>query len=436
MQEFGEELRELKHASSFGEKEPKPSGRGGHRAKADETNNLSRSELGQKEEEARRAVGWDDFPAVDHQLKTGVQSASANPITLNTDSHLADQRPPDSQRRQYLPTNLKSGAKIRSSIPARSAQETQFDGQRSNQQDSIEPQNSAVFQAFFSNVERMKQTQSKFPGNSGSNPAPGDRAKSSLSQKDPIVVPKDPYSAVKLNKKVERKIISSLIGEVDPAPVQKAEAPSAPLRPLAETLATKARAEPVPGPQPSPQSVRLPTRESPRALPLPPTDGDFSLQNYVDLGQFPIYHNPKSLLYLKASSLFNDTILFENESLSLFCRTDRRLLVSSRQVVLVLTFKPKKTGASLISFLENEGVIKIEPENLVVKDFDHPVEQSVFFSQNDRRLVGGFPVLNVTVGPHGYEENARVVLPFTINKYLRGDSLGLEQVLRFLESVG
>lgn len=241
------------------------------------------------------------------------------------------------------------------------------------------------------------------------------KSRSFLNDKEPLVVPKDPNSSTYLNKKVEKKILSSLLGPEDPSPANYQFSANI------EKKTVAARANPV--------------RESGEHLgkPLVP---ETAIESYIKLGQFPLYGITKNLLYLKASSLFNDTILFENDALSLFCRTEKGLLAQTNQVVLVLTFKPKVAGTNLITFLESEASIRVEPENLLVQDFSQPAEQSVYFAPEDRRLIDGFPVINVSIGPRGAEENLRIVLPFTINKYLRGEPLSLDQVMRYLESVG
>lgn len=365
MQEFGQELKDLKQTSLLA---------GDAKRAAEETHNAS---LGDALRESRRHANWDDFPAVDQQRKAA-QSAFVHPAEI-------DSQRPLRQSEAAKSTNLREVPKI---------------GARP-----------ALFHEFFSKVEAMKRQPNR--GDSQSQVAQGGhrREKSSLSQKDLIAVPSDPRSDIDLNKKVEQRIISSLIGEVEfeePKQLRPAE---------------------------SPRSLP-PVRQSPRETRESDPIDEFALRHYIDLAGFEAYEQPKNLLYLKASSLFNDTILFENDFLSLFCRTVKRLLASGGEVGLVLTFKPKVAGANLIAFLENEAGVRVEPQNLVVQNFSEPCEQTVFLGQATKRPVDGFPVVSVTAGPRHSEVTNRVVLPFTVNKYLRGEPLGLEQVMQFLENVG
>lgn len=345
----------------------------------------------------KQTIVWDDFgPEVpqDHAQSAYVQGRG------------------DGGRRDYLPTNLKSKITVKGRVAEQLGRSQQ---PRDADQSAGETSNgSAIFQAFFTNVEKMKKTNLRSAG--AQVPAGSHRkSRSFLNEKEPLVVPKDPNSSTYLNRKVEQRIISSLMGPDEPSPVTYQFSANF------EKKSAAARANPV--------------RESGESFgrPLVP---DPQIESYIKLGQFPLYAITRNLLYLKASSLFNDTILFENDALSLFCRTEKRLLAETNQVVLVLTFKPKMAGTNLITFLESETGIRVEPENLLVQDFSQPAEQSVYFAPEDRRLLEGFPVINVTIGPRGAEETLRIVLPFTINKYLRGEPLSLDQVMRYLESVG
>lgn len=313
-----------------------------------------------------------------------------------------------SGRKDYLPTNLKTKLTVK-------AKTTQMLGTSSG---SASPQNPAIFEAFYANMEKMKGVRSP-TSQTGGRGDPQRKSRSFLSDKDALIVPKDPNSTSRWNKKVEQRIISSLMGPD--------EEPLPPYHPPYQVSPNIAK--------PAVPRKPLPTRESGESFHKMVVTESL-LDSYMPLGQYPLYEAPKNLLYLKASSLFNDTILFENEALSIFCRTDKRLLADSNQVVLVLTYRPKAAGINLITFLENEGTVRVVPDNLLIQNFSQPTEQSVFFAPEDKRLVNGFPVMNVTVGPRGAEDNLRVVLPFTVNKYLRSEPFSLDQVMRYLESVG
>ena len=365
---------------------------------ADETHNQSIAhEVIGHISEVKQTIVWDDFgPEVPqgHAQSAYIQGRV------------------ESGRRDYLPTNLKSKIAVKGRTTEQLARSQQ--PRDANQSGADNSNGSVIFQAFFNNVEKMKGTSLKTKG--AQVPAGSHRkSRSFLNEKAALVIPKDPNTSTYLNKKVGQKIISSLLGPEDPAPVAYQ---------FSSNIEKK-----------MPVHRMNPVRESGESF-TRTLSADASVESYIKLGQFPLYAITKNLLYLKASSLFNDTILFENDSLSLFCRTDKRLLADTNQVVLVLTFKPKVAGTNLITFLETEGAIRVEPENLLVQDFSQPAEQSIYFAPEDRRLAEGFPVINVTVGPRGAEETLRIVLPFTINKYLRGEPLSLDQVMRYLETVG
>lgn len=364
MQEFGQELKDLKQTSMLMD-----NGRRAH----EETRNYSQAE---ELRDSKRHANWDDFPPVDQQKKVA-QSAFVNPTEADSQHFLRQSEAPKS-------TNLRERPKIGASP--------------------------ALFQEIFTKVEAMKQQPNKTGSQSQVSQSGHRRDKSSLSQKSQIVIPSDLKTDVSLNKKVEQRIISSLIGEVN----------------FEEQLSKRTES----------QRSLPPVKQSPKEQRESDPIDEFALNHYIDLSAFQTYEQPKNLLYLKASSLFNDTILFENDFLSLFCRTDKRALISDGQVALVLTFKPKIGGSNLITFIENELSVRVEPQNLVVQNFGEVCEQTVVLSHNDKRPIEGFPVLSVTVGPRHNETTHRIVLPFTVNKYLRGDPLSLEQVMQFLENVG
>lgn len=406
MQEFSEELKDLKQASFVAEKSAPQ--RVGGKGQADETNNLSRSNYQQQPGDGQKVVGWDDF----------------EPVYPGDVMHSAVlQKMPPSERKEQLPTSLKSNLKVKPGTASVPFQEKPAGPSQMSQ--SGLP---TIYHAFFSNVEKMKMSQSRLSQSAFGSAKNG---RSVFSEKDALVIPKDPKSTAQWDRQVEQKIISSLLGPLEVAPAAQLPAKRVQAVYAEPPLHKRSLPRETPVAHQLEQALKTRVQQVPEEL----QTADLANNSYMELDAYPIYQAPKNLLYLKASSLFNDTILFENEALSLFCRTDKRLLGKTNQVVLVLTYKPKVAGANLIAFLENEEVAKVEPDNLVVRDFEVPVEQSVLFSPSDKQAIRGFPVMNVTMGRPGSEDNIRVVLPFTINKFLRGDPLTMDQVVKYLETV-
>lgn len=141
-------------------------------------------------------------------------------------------------------------------------------------------------------------------------------------------------------------------------------------------------------------------------------------------------------IYLKASSLFNDTILFENDLVYVSCRTDKSRLGPQGVIGLVLTMRPKETGQELICFVEDEQVVRAEPQNIASKSFENDFEQRVYLAADQRAEVGSFPVWNLTVGPRDSSLNIRLALPFTVNKFALSEVISVEEALSYREEVG
>ena len=123
----------------------------------------------------------------------------------------------------------------------------------------------------------------------------------SIDDKEVYLVPKDIQTSDKLNLKIEHEILKNL-EEQDNFEYLKST--------LEENLANSHLQM-----KENNEKLKFPINDESHFSPTP-TDMvqiDPSFAGYLNLHGFPLYLIPKNHLYLKASSLFNDTILFENE---------------------------------------------------------------------------------------------------------------------------
>lgn len=62
---------------------------------------------------------------------------------------------------------------------------------------------------------------------------------------------------------------------------------------------------------------------------------------FFDNSLFPVYKNSPFSVYLKASSLFNKSLLYENELINIYCNT---IHTNPNQIILELILEPQVVG--------------------------------------------------------------------------------------------
>lgn len=323
-------------------------------------------------------------------------------------------------RKNYIPENLNNKLLVRKEPQPESRVIPEGAFQKQKMKDTIENKDNEIYKTFFTKFEKMKESSLKSDKKICKN-----SAGFSSDSNEIMLVPKEIHAPDVLELKIEHEIIKDL------------EDPDYDNEENSIVDFEQKMPEKIPSEEFYYEKAEYPVKEQENYSPnqtssLQPNS---PIVSYLNLNNLPLFFIPKNLLYLKASSLFNDTILFENDDMSLFCKTDRSLLQKTGYIILVLTMRPKNPKIELISFLENEEKIKIEPQNLTVKNFDRDFEQSVFFSMDDKEKLQGFPILNILVGSRENPQNIRVMLPFTINKYLFNQQINLEEILKYLENV-
>ncbi len=70
-----------------------------------------------------------------------------------------------------------------------------------------------------------------------------------------------------------------------------------------------------------------------------------------DLKQYDFFKLKKNELYLKAFSLFENSIVYEDESLSIFCKSISKINRSEKEVKISLIFEPQVADTSISTYM-------------------------------------------------------------------------------------
>ena len=234
---------------------------------------------------------------------------------INKESNLKNS---SAKFKNYLPSNLNNKIKIRGGIESQSMIPlTTFENRNENEVGK----NPEIYQDFFKKMEKMKQThpKSKFGDNQFNKNKLGSDVKESL------VVPLNLERNPKRDMKIQREILQHLEEQI------RLETGSELVN---ETINEEENGV-------IEEVVDLPIKLIKTAS-VPVSTESNKIENYDNHPQanmnFEGQNNP---IYLKASSLFNDTILYENELIFVSCKTDKSLLAKKGLIVLVLTIKPR-----------------------------------------------------------------------------------------------
>ena len=148
-----------------------------------------------------------------------------------------------------------------------------------------------------------------------------------------------------------------------------------------------------------------------------------SLKKYIDLSKMPIYEDIKNLINLKASSLFNQTTLFENDILQIACLT--KLIKNDRMsfVEIKLTYSPKLEGVELTLKVENIDEFRVEPKSITNIVFNKTIEQLFILDITSNLKITNFPILELFVTRNYLTNTIKLAVPFSINKNLQKPKL-------------
>ena len=165
-----------------------------------------------------------------------------------------------------------------------------------------------------------------------------------------------------------------------------------------------------------------------------PDDG-FPFDDYINLEGFPMYMNPQFMIFLKATSLFNSSLLFENELMSIYCRTDKAARRGEFDLSFYLTFRPNIPGTYLSLQVESTEHLQIQPAYLSHHTFASDFEVAVHYRQLGSVRIVDFPMLKVSVASPNFAFDCRVPLPFSVNKFVHPCQMTLDGALKYLEHV-
>lgn len=159
------------------------------------------------------------------------------------------------------------------------------------------------------------------------------------------------------------------------------------------------------------------------------------LYDYINLDGFPYYSQENNLILLKASSLFENSVLMENNYFVVHCKTkyisqDLRLGVS-----ILLTFKPKKPGLVLSTHIPPTNKLKVFPPLILNQHFSKSITQEFTLNTTKKTEIVDFPKLQVSVTEaEKHREQFFIPLPFSVNKFRVNIKNDIDSVFDFLNN--
>jgi hypothetical protein len=162
---------------------------------------------------------------------------------------------------------------------------------------------------------------------------------------------------------------------------------------------------------------------------------DFPFNDYVNLSAYPLYAQNPYLLYLKASSLFNNSLLFENQFIKVVCKTDKVLYEEGNEICIHLYYQANMPGVVVSAGLvAGEGVVS-EPA-FIDKQLLSPEIEQTFILQNiqDLKLID-FPTLEIDIFVRGEAYAFHIPLPYSVNKYYQPFPVSLDDAIKYLDGV-
>lgn len=159
------------------------------------------------------------------------------------------------------------------------------------------------------------------------------------------------------------------------------------------------------------------TKSELRPFPDVPEDPEAFLYDYIRLPNNPIFKTGESLMSLKATSFFNDSVLFENDLITVACQTILSNDSQAPHLTLHLTFQAKVPNLRLSSYLDTVDTITAEPLVLSDKPLTKPVTQTFVLKFNVRQKVIDFPTLKISLRSAISVKTFSLLVPFSVNKF-------------------
>ena len=168
-----------------------------------------------------------------------------------------------------------------------------------------------------------------------------------------------------------------------------------------------------------------PPQEIYESRPPEPVLSDEVYPDVIDLRFFPQHREGQNLILLKASSLFSNSVYFQNEDIEISCQTIR----THNSVSIAFKFKPEREGLFLSSSITSSLPIQTEPK-IRNSRFNGEINQLFTVDLNRHQTLDLMPPLTVEING----KSIVFPIPFTINKFFQADTISLNQALEFLNN--
>lgn len=155
----------------------------------------------------------------------------------------------------------------------------------------------------------------------------------------------------------------------------------------------------------------------------------------VDLRQYPDYLEPKNQMLLKASSLFDNSILMENSHVTVYCKTERAYDAGITVVQVTLTYKAKAQHLTISTRLISSQHVLVSPAHVFNCPLVDSISQSFTVECREDFDVLQFPCLQLTLAQYHNHVELMLPLPFSINKFVVASDNRPESICSFLEHV-
>ena len=158
---------------------------------------------------------------------------------------------------------------------------------------------------------------------------------------------------------------------------------------------------------------------------------DKSIRNIFDSTIFPVYQSPPFNTYLKASSLFNKSVLYENELIIVYLENNK---ITDTVTHLQLSFVPKVENLILsYSLLSKESDhLTFSPLYLNQFSLDKEFKADLYFNKISKST---FPVLELEIGFEHEVFCLKIPIPLTINKFAICRKLDHDHIVSYLDRV-
>ena len=141
-------------------------------------------------------------------------------------------------------------------------------------------------------------------------------------------------------------------------------------------------------------------------------NSNFKLETYFNFENFPIFEDSQNQIYLKACSLFNNSILLENDYFKINFEVNKS--ENSSDVNIKLLYFPKINGSEIkIEIINPEKNINFQ--NIEKQLFNNEIEQNL--NVNDNLTLFSFPFLNVYYYFNSEIFEFKIPVPISINKF-------------------